>query len=211
MVNAMTTRRPLVAALVTLCGLAITAGAALPWVDARGTRPASGITHTSFIGVRHLAYAHSSTSTSFAVAVAAAGIVVVVGGLAASRLIAGPFSVIALATGALWIWLNARHYNVTDLRYNDLRIGAWLTMAGSLIAVLATYRIRRKDASADTAPWESLAALNNEGRYDAPHIAPMPPVPGSSTAQQSALRHMPTPGAYRPARPRYRDDFRPIR
>jgi hypothetical protein len=211
MVNAMTTRRPLVAALVTLCGLAITAGAALPWVDARGTRPASGITHTSLIGLRHLAYAHSATSTSFAVAVAAAGIVVVVGGLAASRLLTGPFSVIALATGALWIWLNARHYNASDLRYNDLRIGAWLTIGGSLIAMLATFRIRRKDASADTAPWESFAALNNDGRYDAPHIAPMPPAPRPPAAQQSTFRHTPTPGAYRPARPGYRDGFRPIR
>ena len=164
MVNAMTTRRPLVAALVTLCGLAITAGAALPWVDARGTRPASGITHTSFIGLRHLAYAHSATSTSFAVAVAAAGILVVVGGLAASRLLTGLFSVIALAAGAVWIWLNARHYNPTDLRYNDLRVGAWLTIAGGLIAVLAIIPIRRKDPSADTAPWGSFAALSNDGQ-----------------------------------------------
>jgi hypothetical protein len=164
MVNAMTTRRPLVAALVTLCGLAITAGAALPWLDARDTRPASGITHTSFTGLRHLAYAHSATATSFAVVVAVTGILVVVGGLAASRLLTGPFSLIALATGALWIWLNARHYNPTDLRYNDLRAGAWLTMAGSLIAVLAAIPIRRKDALADTPPWGSFAALSNDGQ-----------------------------------------------
>src|SRR5262245_61503318 len=91
----MTTRRPLVVALVTLCGLAITAGAALPWIKARGSRPASGITHTSLVGLRHLTYTHSATSTSFAVAVAAAGILLVVSGLVASRVLAGVLSVIA--------------------------------------------------------------------------------------------------------------------
>lgn len=167
MVNAMTIRRPLVATLVTFCGLAITAGAALPWVDARGARPASGITRTSFIGLRHLHYAHSATTTSFAVVVAVAGILVVVGGLAASRLLTGSFSVIALAAGALWIWLNVRHYKPVDLRYDDLRAGAWLTIAASIIAVLATIPIRRKDASADTAPWGYFAALSNDDRHGA--------------------------------------------
>jgi len=158
----MTTRRPLVAALVTVCGLAITAGAALPWIDSRGTRPASGITHTSLFELRHLHYAHSATTTSLAIVVAAAGILVVVGGVAASRLLTGAFSVVALAAAALWIWLNARHYNPTGLRYNDLRAGAWLTIAGSLIAVLAIIPIRRKDESADVAPWASFAALTSD-------------------------------------------------
>jgi hypothetical protein len=161
---AMTSRRPLVAALVTLCGLAITAGAALPWIKARGSRPASGITHTSFFGLRHLAYNHSGTTTSFAIAVGAAGILLVVGGLLASRLFAGAFAVIALAVGVLWIWLNARHYDYspTDLRYNDLRVGAWLTIAGGVVAVLAFWWLRRKDELADTAPWQSFAALGGE-------------------------------------------------
>jgi hypothetical protein len=158
----MTTRRPLVAALVTLCGVAITAGAALPWIRARGTRPASGITHTSFVGLRHLAYTHSATSTSFAVVVAAAGILLAVAGLFASRVVAGAFSFVALGAGALWIWLNARHYDPTDLRYNDLRTGAWLTIAGGLLALFAALWLRRKDALADTAPWQSFAALSGD-------------------------------------------------
>ena len=158
----MTTRRPLVVALVTLCGLAITAGAALPWIKARGSRPASGITHTSLVGLRHLTYTHSATSTSFAVAVAAAGILLVVSGLVASRVLAGVLSVIALAAAGSWIWLNARHYNPTDLRYNDLRVGAWLTIVGGVIAVLAIWWLRRKDSLADSSPWQSVAALYDD-------------------------------------------------
>ncbi|HEU0242059.1 MAG TPA: hypothetical protein VFR11_22790 [Micromonosporaceae bacterium] len=162
----MTSRRPLVAALVTLCGLAITAGAALPWIKARGTRPASGITHTSFGGIRHFTYTHSGTGTSFAVVVAAAGILLFVGGLMASRLLAGTFSVIALAAGGCWIWLNARHYHQTYLPYKDLRLGAWLTIAGGLIALLATWWLRRRDDLADTSPWQSsVAALVDDFEY----------------------------------------------
>jgi hypothetical protein len=190
MVYAMTNRRPLVAALITLCGGAIAAGAVLPWVNASGTRPASGIYHTSFGGLRHLTYAHSAAATSFAAVVATAGILVLVGGLAASRLVTGPFAVIALATGALWIWLNARHFHPTDLRYNDLRTGAWLTLAGGLIALLATFRLRRKDASANTAPWESLEELADRGQPGTPY--PARPAP------HSTLRHA------RPAGPRVR-------
>ena len=160
----MTTRRPLVAALVTLCGLAITAGAALPWIKARDTRPASGITHTSFVGLRHLAYTHSATSTSFAVVVAAAGIILAIAALFASRLFAGAFALVGLATGAVWIWLNMRHYKPTHLAYTDLRAGAWLTIGGAVIAVLATLWMRRRDELADTAPWQSFAALGSE-RY----------------------------------------------
>ena len=191
MVNAMTTRRPLAVTLVTLCGGAITAGAALPWVTARGTRPASGITHTSFSGLRHLAYAHSATATSFAVVVATAGILVVIGGLAASRLLTLPFSVIALAAGALWIVLNARHYHPTSLRLGDLRAGAWLTLAGSLIALLGTFRIRRRDDSADTAPWDSIAPFANRDRPDAPYAGRPAPPPWQSTLRARSQRWPP--------------------
>jgi len=197
-VNAMTSRRSLVAGLITLCGGAIAAGAALPWVDADGTRPASGITHTAFGGLRHLTYAHSAVATSFAVVVATAGALVFVGGLAASRLLTGSFSVIALATAALWIYLNAHHYRPTDLRYNDLRLGAWLTIAGGLIAAVATIRLRRKDASSDVAPWESLAALADSGRHPSEvkgdrrgwtpdsSARPRPRHPGGNQATRSA-------------------------
>ena len=165
----MTTRRPLVAALVTLSGVAITAGSLLPWVGARDDRPASGITQTSLLGLRHFAYEHSATPTSFAVLVAAAGILVVIAGLAAWRPLAVVFSVVALGAAALWVTLNAHHYSPTDLRYNDLRIGAWLTAAGGFIALLAAVPMRRRDASADTSPWDSAPGLAGDRPDGAPH------------------------------------------
>jgi hypothetical protein len=172
----MTTRRPLVAALVTLCGLAITAGAFLPWVDARGTRPASGITHTSLLALRHFAYADSAVTASFAVAVAATGILVLTGGLAAWRWLTGVFAAMALAAAGLWTALNARHYDPTGLRYNDLRAGAWLTVAGGVVALAVTAVMRRRDASADTSPWDSDPWLAEDDPDAVP--APARPAPG---------------------------------
>jgi hypothetical protein len=123
---------------------------------------------------------------------------VFVGGLAASRLLTGSFSVTALATAALWIYLNAHHYRPTELRYNDLRLGAWLTIVGGFVAAVATVRLRRKDASSDVAPWESLAALADGGRHPSevkrdrrewtPDSSPRPRArhPGGNQATRSA-------------------------
>lgn len=198
----MTTRRPLVAALVTLCGVSITAGAVLPWVDAGGTRPASGITHTSMLGLRHLAYVPSAAAKSFAVPIAAAGILVLIGGVCAWRLLAGVFAAMALAAAGLWIALNAHHYGPTGLRYNDLRAGAWLTIAGGLVALLVAVLMRRKDASADTSPWDSVPTLAD----DEPDVA-APPI-----RRTPAWRPDPRyPLARRPPWVQDRDGFRTLR
>jgi hypothetical protein len=194
MVGAMTTRRHLVAALVTLCGAAIIAGAVLPWVSARGTRPASGVVHTSILGLRHFDYAHSAVTSSFAVALAAVGILVLVGGLTAWRLLAGPLAAIALANGGAWIVLNAQHYDPVRPRFNDLRSGAWLALGGSLLALVLTFWMRRRDALADTSPWESFEDLAD--RRDEQVEAPAP--------MRSTPAWQPGPRGDRPARrPRY--------
>lgn len=139
-----TQRRVGASILVLLCGLAIVAGAFLTWVDARGARPASGIAHTSITGLFHWSYQVSAPFLrSFAIAVVVCGALVAVGGLAASRLLAGLFSVIALAAAGLWIGLNASHYHAANLLYSDLRIGAWLVIGGGLIGLVASFGLRR--------------------------------------------------------------------
>lgn len=135
-------RRNSVALFSTLCGAAIIVGAFLGWVDARGTRPASGIRHTSIIGLFHWSYQSSSFLRSFGIVLIVAGALVVIGGLAASRFMAAFFSLIALAVAGLWVALNASHYNPTDLRYSDLRIGAWLALGGSLIGLISSFFLR---------------------------------------------------------------------
>ena len=142
----MTTRRRSAAAavIVVLSGIAIAVGASLPWICARGRRPSAGIAHTSVAGLFHWSYQTSSTFlSSFGIAVAAAGILVLIGGLIGSRLLAALFSLIALAAAGLWIGLNATHYSPVDLPYSDLRVGAWLTIGGGLAGLISAFFLRR--------------------------------------------------------------------
>jgi len=73
-----------------------------------------------------------------------AGALVFVGGVFASRLLAGLFSLIALAAAGVWIGLNATHYSTTSLTYSDLRLGAWLAIGGSLIGLWSSFFLRRR-------------------------------------------------------------------
>ncbi len=140
-----TERRTAVAALIALCGIAIAVGALQTWVSARGHRPSSGIRHTAIAGVLHWHYQSTSSFTnSFAMVVIVAGALVFVGGVFASRLLAGLFSLIALAAVGVWIGLNATHYSPTSLTYSDLRLGAWLAIGGSLIGLWSSFFLRRR-------------------------------------------------------------------
>ena len=140
-----TERRTAVAALIALCGIAIAVGALQTWVSASGRRPNSGVRHTAIAGVLHWHYQSTSSFTnSFAMVVIVAGALVFVGGVFASRLLAGLFSLIALAAAGVWIGLNATHYSPTSLTYSDLRLGAWLAIGGSLIGLWSSFFLRRR-------------------------------------------------------------------
>jgi hypothetical protein len=136
-------RRRAVGILIVICGIAIVAGARLRWLDARGQRPASGITGTSITGLLHWSYQPCQTFyTSFSFTVIVAGALVVIGGLVASKLLAGLFSFVALVASGLWIALNAWHYSTVSLSTSDLRIGAWLTLGGGLVGLLSSSFVR---------------------------------------------------------------------
>jgi hypothetical protein len=135
--------RPAAALLTALCGAAIGVGALLSWVVARGARPASGMTHTSIAGLFHWAYHNSSPFLrSFSAVVVLAGILVVIAGLLGWRLLTGLLSLVALAAAGLWLGLNTSHYHVASLQYSDLRIGAWLTVAGGLLGLITAFFLR---------------------------------------------------------------------
>ena len=141
-----TRRRALVAALITLCGIAISVGSIQTWVSARGPLPSSGIQHTAVAGVLHWRYQSTSIfSSSFAMVVIVAGALVFVGGVLASQQFASLFSVIALAAAGVWLGLDATRYSPSDLRYTDLRIGAWIVGAGSLIGLMSSFFVRRRE------------------------------------------------------------------
>lgn len=136
-------RRPVVATIVALSGLAIAASAVQTWIGARGHRPSSGISHTAIAGVLHWTYQYcASFDRSFAMVVAVAGGLVFLGGVIASELLASVSSFIALSASAAWIGLNATHYSPVNLPYTDLRAGAWLAIGGSLLALMSSFFVR---------------------------------------------------------------------
>jgi len=93
----------------------------------------------------HWHYQAASTFTlSFALIVVVVGALVFVGGIFASRLLAGLFSLVALAAAGVWIALNAARYNPTSLLYTDLRLGAWLVIGGGLVGLLGSFFVRRR-------------------------------------------------------------------
>ncbi|HEX9063520.1 MAG TPA: hypothetical protein VF843_00335 [Streptosporangiaceae bacterium] len=136
-------RRAVVATIVALSGLAIAAGAIQTWINARGHRPSSGISHTAITGVVHWTYQYCAAfDHSFAMVVVVAGGLVFLGGVIASELVASLFSFIALAASGLWIGLNATYYKPVNLPYTDLRTGAWLAIGGSLLALMSSFFVR---------------------------------------------------------------------
>jgi hypothetical protein len=142
-----TRRRPAVAALIAVCGIAIAIGAIQTWVGSRGHRPTSGIEHTAIAGVLHWGYQSTdSFASSFAMVVLLAGALVFAGGILAVRQLASVFSFIALAASGIWIGLNAIPYSPTDLLYSDLRLGAWLAIGGGVIGLVSSFSVRRGQA-----------------------------------------------------------------
>ncbi|MGN6795302.1 MAG: hypothetical protein ACTHJW_23175 [Streptosporangiaceae bacterium] len=140
-----TQRRGLVCVLVVLCGAAIIAGTRLGWVTTSGRRPASGIIGTSLTSLQDWTYkASSSYFTSFSFAILVAGALVVLAGLLASRFLAALFSIIALAGAGLWIGLNVTHFSPISLTSSDVRIGAWLTIAGGLVGLVSSFFMRER-------------------------------------------------------------------
>jgi hypothetical protein len=151
----------MVRAVVAVCGIAIGVGVILPWVDARGARPRSGITHTSIAGLFRWSYETSSPLLrSFAAVVVLAGLLVLIGGLIGSRFVAAFFSLAALAAAGLWIGLNASHYNPTNLPYSDLRAGAWLTVVGGVIGLVYDFLPQRA--------WLADSRLTSQRRGEPP-------------------------------------------
>ena len=140
----MTARRPLVAALTALCGIAIGAGSLMDWVAARGPRPRSGIRHTSVAEAVHWSYQDSSPLLrSFGAVVLGAGLLVLIGALVGSRFVAGLFSLVAVIAAGLWYGLSASHYNPMGMPSSDLLAGFWLTAAGGVVGVVSAAYLRR--------------------------------------------------------------------
>jgi hypothetical protein len=134
-----------VSILVALCGIAIAAGSRLSWVRGHGSRPSAGINHTAVTGLLHWAYEPCNTYfNSFGFVIIVCGALVFIGGVVASRGLAGLFSFITLVAAGLWIAVYANHYSKASLSYSDFRLGAVLVVAGGVVALISHRFLRRR-------------------------------------------------------------------
>ena len=144
------------AALTSLGGVAVMAGALLTWLSARGPRPATGMMHTSLS--RMLVYSYTATSsfwTSAAFAVIVLGFLVAIAGLAGLRTLAVIAALLTLAASGMWIGVVVHHYNTpslsnvhyanpVNLPWSDLRTGAWLTISAAAVGLVSAFWLRRR-------------------------------------------------------------------
>ena len=161
--------RPQIAVFAALCGVATAAGGLLTWISAKGPRPSTGMTHTSVSQM--LVYTFQSGSAFWASVgfiVLLLGALIVVGAVTGLRILVGVAAVLALASGGIWIGLVVQHYNTptlskahylnpANLPWADLRIGAWLTIGGGVLALLSAFALKNR-AAAEADALERLGA-----------------------------------------------------
>jgi hypothetical protein len=146
--------RPGVAVFAAACGVIIAVGALLPWLGADGARPAMGMRHTSLSQMLVYTVRESSMGSSVAFAVLVLGALIVIGALTGLRIMVGTAALLALAAGGMWIGLIEHHYNTPELPnihyvnpanlpWSGLRLGAWLTIAAAVLALLSAFALRQ--------------------------------------------------------------------
>jgi LPXTG-motif cell wall-anchored protein len=85
----------------------------------------------------------------------ALGVLMAIGALAGLRTLTVLAALLALAAAGMWIGLIEHHYNTpnqpnahylnpANLPWSDLRAGAWLTIAGAVLALLSAFLLRRR-------------------------------------------------------------------
>jgi small-conductance mechanosensitive channel len=130
---------------IALCGIATAVGSELVWIKASHGRPAIGINHTSLTGLLHWSDQHTNSFVkSFAIVIVVAGVLIVIGGLFGWAVPAALFSAIAFIAGGLWLGLYASDHSSAKLQFSSLGTGAFLTIGGSLIALICTSALRRR-------------------------------------------------------------------
>ena len=138
--------RNAIGAIIAILGLAaIIAGIFLPWFAEEEGRAAFAPRNTAIGNI--MAPVNASPGlASVGLLIAAGGLVLIIGGLAASRIIALIGALGVLAAAGLWAW------NVFDgalPALADMQIGAWLTFGGAVICLLLCPFLRARVRNID--------------------------------------------------------------
>ncbi len=128
-------------------GICICIGAFAPWMSGIGDdQTANDVLAPRYTPVSDLFHGigapTDSPARSVAVLLLGFGIVLVIGGVMASRLIMAIGMVMTGVIAALWVSLEINHIGAVSIGIHDIRSGLWLTGIGLLLAVLSLPIVR---------------------------------------------------------------------
>lgn len=146
------------ALLVGLGGLAVTGGSFLTWISATGGRPQLGVNQTSLSHMlTYMFVSNENTVHSVGFVIRVLGIIMIIGAILGLRMITWLASLLAVALGIMWFGLVVHYFNTPGLPniyylnplhlpWADLRLGAWLALAGAVLGLLLSPFLRRSRA-----------------------------------------------------------------
>lgn len=137
-----------VVVLGTLSGAAIIVSSFVTWIDGRGERPGTDVTHTSVAKLFRWTWRNNvGFGTSVGLVLLILGILVVVGALGGSRVALFVLSLLAFVVSFMWGARMISYYNDAGLwpvrSWSDLRQGAYLGIIGSIVGVVSSLWLRR--------------------------------------------------------------------
>jgi hypothetical protein len=128
-------------------GICISVGAFAPWLSGIGDDQTSNdVLAPRYTPISNLFHGIGATTDSpirsVALLLLVFGIVLVIGGVMASRLIMAIGMVMSGVIAALWVSLEFNHIGAVSFDVHDIRSGLWLTGIGLLLAVVALPIVR---------------------------------------------------------------------
>lgn len=130
-----------------LSGAAIIVSSFVTWINGRGGRPGTGVTHTSIAELFRWTWRNNiGFGTSVGLVLLILGILAVIGAIVASRIALLVASFLAFVVSFMWGARMISHYNDAGLwpvrSWGDLRQGAYLGVIGAISGVVSSFWLR---------------------------------------------------------------------
>ena len=137
--------RNIIGALIALFGVgAIVSGMFLPWLAETETRPALTVRESTISSLFSGLTLESSALSSVGLIVSLGGLILIVGGLSASRIVTLVGALVTLGACVVWLFRINEFYDVPVNLLGELRLGAWIAIGGALLSIALIFLLRAR-------------------------------------------------------------------
>lgn len=138
--------------LTMLSGAAVIVSSFVTWINGRGDRPSTGVSHTSVAELFQWTWRNNvGFGTSVGLVLLVLGILVVIGAIVGSRVAVLVAALLAFVISFMWGARMISYYNDAGLwpvrSWGDLRQGAYLGIVGAIVGVLSSFWLRGRPRS----------------------------------------------------------------